>query len=135
MEGPDQIIQTENMFTTDSDGYCQIRLDNNDLDDIPPISLVTAIKNICEASNSSKLIAMKVKRDDKWISWTYAKYYNDIKTVSRAFIQLGLESRHSVAICGFNSPEWFLSEIGCIFAGGMVGKSFFLPLKLSSIFS
>ena len=125
MEGPDQIIHTENMVTTDSDGYCQIRIDNDKPDDIPSISLVTAIKNICESSNASELIAMKVKRENEWIAWTYSDYYNDIKSVARAFIHIGLEPRHSVAISGFNSPEWFLSEIACIFAGGMVGTTVF----------
>ena len=126
MEGPDQIIQTENVFTTESNGYCRIRSSDITKEDITPISLVTAIKNTCEASDASELTAMKIKRDDKWIQWSYAEYYNDIKCVARAFINLGLESRHSVAICGFNSPEWFISEMACIYAGGMVRAIFSL---------
>lgn len=31
--------------------------------------------------------------------------------------KLGLERFHSVAILGFNSPEWFISAVGAIFAG------------------
>ena len=65
MEGPDQIIQTDNVFTTESNGYCRIRSSDVTKEDIPPISLVTAIKNTCEASDASELIAMKIKRDDK----------------------------------------------------------------------
>nr|XP_060473456.1 long-chain-fatty-acid--CoA ligase ACSBG1 isoform X3 [Panthera onca] len=34
--------------------------------------------------------------------------------------QLGLEQAHSVAILGFNSPEWFFSAVGTVFAGGIV---------------
>ena len=40
--------------------------------------------------------------------------------VSRAFIKLGLEERHAVCISGFNSPEWFLAQMGAIFVGGIV---------------
>ena len=120
MNGPNQIIQTENVFTTDSDGYCKIKSPNIDNEDITPTSLVTAIKNTCEASDASDLIAMKVKRENQWITWSYSEYYDDIKCVARAFIHLGLEPRRSVAICGFNSPEWFLSEMACIYAGGIV---------------
>ena len=120
MNGPNQIIQTENVFTTDSDGYCRIRSPNIDNEDITPTSLVTAIKDICQSSDASDLIALKVKRENQWKTWSYSEYYNDIKCVARAFIHLGLEPRHSVAICGFNSPEWFLSEMACIYAGGMV---------------
>jgi len=31
--------------------------------------------------------------------------------------KLGLERFHSVAILGFNSPEWFISAVGAVFAG------------------
>ena len=35
-----------------------------------------------------------------------------------AFIKLGLQRFHSVCILGFNSPEWFISQMGGILAGG-----------------
>ena len=38
--------------------------------------------------------------------------------VARAFIKLGLEPYNSVTISGFNSPEWCLSALGAILAGG-----------------
>ena len=50
---------------------------------------------------------------------SYEDYHKDIKTVAKAFVKLGLEPHRSVAILGFNSPEWFLSEMGAIYAGGM----------------
>ena len=120
MEGPDQIIDTNNVTTCEANGYCKIRGSYKDPDSIHPMSLVTAIKNVCESSDASQLTAIKVKRNGEWISWSYADYYRDIKCLARAFIHLGLEPRHAVAICGFNSPEWFLTEMACIYTGGMV---------------
>ena len=38
--------------------------------------------------------------------------------VARAFIKIGLEQFHSVAISGFNSPEWFQSALAAILSGG-----------------
>jgi len=32
-------------------------------------------------------------------------------------VQLGLERHRGVGIIGFNSPEWFISDLGAIFAG------------------
>ncbi len=32
-------------------------------------------------------------------------------------LQLGLEQHHAVGIIGFNSPEWFMADLGAIFAG------------------
>jgi long-chain-fatty-acid--CoA ligase ACSBG len=37
----------------------------------------------------------------------------------RAFIKLGLEERRTVAVQGFNSPEWFLSCQAAVHAGGI----------------
>lgn len=39
--------------------------------------------------------------------------------VAKAFIALGLKPRHGVAILGFNSPEWFFSDLAAVFAGGI----------------
>ena len=38
--------------------------------------------------------------------------------VARAFIKIGLERFHSVAISGFNSPEWCQSALAAILSGG-----------------
>ena len=121
MSGPDIVIPTEALTTCDADGYTKIRISNEKFGSITPKSLITLVKEQCEQGGES-LIAFKVKRGGEWVSWTFAEYYRDIECAARAFVKLGLEERHSVCILGFNSPEWFLSNIGCIFAGGMVSK-------------
>ena len=63
---------------------------------------------------------MIVKREGSLIKWTYNQYLRDINTIAKAFLHLGLEHHHGVAIWGFNSPEWFLADLGAIFAGGVV---------------
>ncbi|XP_065843145.1 long-chain-fatty-acid--CoA ligase ACSBG2-like [Oscarella lobularis] len=64
-------------------------------------------------------MALAVKRDGGWKRWTWQQYYNDTKRVAKAFIKLGLEPFHGVGILGFNSPEWFMSLVGGILAGGL----------------
>lgn len=44
---------------------------------------------------------------------------SETRTVAKAFIKLGLKRHHSVGILGFNSPEWFLADLGAVFAGGI----------------
>lgn len=34
-------------------------------------------------------------------------------------VQLGLEMYHGVGLIGFNSAEWFIADLACIFAGGL----------------
>lgn len=50
---------------------------------------------------------------------SYTEYFELSCQVAKGFIALGLESRLSVAIIGYNAEEWLLSEMGAIFAGGI----------------
>eukprot|EP01064_Diplonema_japonicum_P035702 TRINITY_DN7820_c2_g2_i1.p1 TRINITY_DN7820_c2_g2~~TRINITY_DN7820_c2_g2_i1.p1 ORF type:complete len:761 (+),score=146.65 TRINITY_DN7820_c2_g2_i1:58-2340(+) len=62
------------------------------------------------------------KESDKtlpWKSWTYQEYYDESCMAARAFLALGLEKASGVCIFGFNSPEWFMSYMGSICAGGI----------------
>ena len=40
-----------------------------------------------------------------------------MRICARAFLKLGLQRHHSVCIIGANSPEWFFSSLGAIYAG------------------
>lgn len=48
-----------------------------------------------------------------------SEYYERTITVAKAFLKLGLKRHQAVCILGFNSPEWFISELAGIFAGGV----------------
>ena len=119
MSGPDFIYPTEKLSTWDAHGFTKLKTSQNEFFNIPTKSLVTAVKQSCEEGGST-LTAFKQKIDGKWKCWSFLDYYRDIRCIARAFVKLGLEERHSVCISGFNSPEWFLSAMGCIFAGGIV---------------
>ena len=71
------------------------------------------------AKRNPKGLAMAVKRNDEWVKWTYAEYLEDVKTVAKAFIKLGLKPFHSVNILGFNAPEWHISAVAGVVAGGL----------------
>lgn len=60
------------------------------------------------------------KNDDApWKFWTYQQYYDECCLAAKAFIALGLQPHDGVNIFGFNAPEWFMGEIGAMFAGGI----------------
>ena len=44
--------------------------------------------------------------------WSYREYYEDSRTVAKAFIKLGLERFYGVCIMGSNAPEWVLANFG-----------------------
>ena len=62
--------------------------------------------------------ALKVKRDGKWVTTTWAEYRTQVRTAAKAFIELGLEPGKGVAIIGFNCPEWSIADMAAIYAGG-----------------
>ena len=64
-------------------------------------------------------IALTVKREGRWVSWSYVEYEADIRRVAKAFIKLGLRPHHSVAIIGHNAPEWHQANIAAVVAGGI----------------
>ena len=45
-------------------------------------------------------------------------HYTEVRTVAKTFIQLGRQKYTTVCILGFNSPEWIISNVAAIFAGG-----------------
>ena len=44
----------------------------------------------------------------------HRQYLEDITTVAKGFLSLGLQPHHSVCILGFNSPEWSLIIVSII---------------------
>jgi len=63
--------------------------------------------------------APKARQD--WLTWTFTEYHNDVRKVAKAFIKLGYQQFDTVNVWGFNSPEWFMSAFGGIYAGGKSG--------------
>eukprot|EP00854_Cymbomonas_tetramitiformis_P009440 gene9440-11181_t len=55
----------------------------------------------------------------QWKVWSWAEYYADIKKVAKAMMHFGFKAHDSVNIIGFNSPEWHISNLGAIAAGGV----------------
>jgi len=55
---------------------------------------------------------------DGWTTWTYQQFWDQSKSAAKAFAACGLEKFGTVAIIGFNSPEWHISNMGAILAGG-----------------
>ena len=59
--------------------------------------------------------ALKVKRNNKWLTWTYAQYYAEACYFAKGLIALGITPYSAVNIIGFNAPEWHITFYGSIF--------------------
>ncbi|XP_010124917.1 PREDICTED: long-chain-fatty-acid--CoA ligase ACSBG1, partial [Chlamydotis macqueenii] len=104
------------LWTSFADGRVRLRIDNA----CPqtPITVHQMFKESLEKYGS--LNALASKKNGKWEKITFSEYYCLSRKAAKSFLKLGLERFHSVAILGFNSPEWFISAVGAVFAGGIV---------------
>ena len=116
VEGSDEVAPATSFFTTDRDGAVKLRMGTKEYQAEKPITVISVFKKTVERVPNN--LALAVKRGGSWVKWTFKQYYADVIAAAKSFIKLGLEPHHGVGILGFNSPEWFISDIGAIFAGG-----------------
>ena len=117
MDGPDQILPSERFVATDPGAKVKLRTGQESPDDFTPVSVPSLLRR--SAKKGGDHLALSVKRDSKTYSWTYKEYLDEVENAAKGFIKLGLRPRHGVGIIGFNAPEWFMSDLAAVFAGGM----------------
>lgn len=118
--GPDRLLPATEYTTSDPAVPVKVWMPESDCcpEDVRrPVSVPTLLTRT--AQKVGDLTAMCVKRGGVWVKWTYSNYLQDVRTVAKAFIKLGLSPGNGVGIIGFNSPEWFFADLGCVFAGGL----------------
>ena len=117
LDGPDQVLPADNIYTTKPNGRVRITLERGDEIRAPPMSVPGCLTKIAnEHPNHVAFVARPDTKHKK--SYTYREYENEVRTVAKAFLKLGLQRYHGVGIIGFNSPEWFISDLAAIYAGG-----------------
>jgi long-subunit acyl-CoA synthetase (AMP-forming) len=62
--------------------------------------------------------ALCFKQDERWETISWSGYREAVRVAARGMMRLGLEPRKGVAILGYNRPEWFISCLAAIHAGG-----------------
>ena len=62
--------------------------------------------------------AYAVRLGEGWAYTSWAEYAEQVRTAARALIALGFEEDETVAILGYNRPEWTITAIAAMMAGG-----------------
>jgi len=116
------LLPGENVFwTVDPTFELPLRISNDPKSPASkaPFTVIEAFKKTVK--QYPRQTAMKIKRDGKWLKWSYSRYFKQCRQFGAALVKVGLQPFQGVAIIGFNSPEWFIADFGTIFAGGIVG--------------
>lgn len=117
--GDEEIVKpapADSWWTVQGDGAVNLLTESSGSRSRVPITVVQGLQRAVRVAPSR--VALAVKRNGEWVKWTYQEYYDSVRSAAKSFIKLGLEPCHGVGIIGFNSPEWLISDIGTIFAGG-----------------
>ncbi|XP_040393107.1 long-chain-fatty-acid--CoA ligase ACSBG2 isoform X5 [Cygnus olor] len=105
------------VWTTQRDGEVRLRMDEQGIGSEAPKTVHDLFQ---EATNKyGDYYALASKKGGQWIKLTYKMYYDECCKAAKSFLKLGLERFHGVCLLGFNSPEWFIADIGAILAGGL----------------
>ena len=59
------------------------------------------------------------KIDGEYRPWSYARVLEEAKAIARFFQQMGLEKGDRVLLVAENRPEWCITDLGIMFAGGV----------------
>ncbi|KDR23088.1 Long-chain-fatty-acid--CoA ligase ACSBG2, partial [Zootermopsis nevadensis] len=114
--GPDQVLPATGWSTSTANGRVKIRFEQSGIAAREPISVPGLLHKIAEQYPNNPALASKGE-DGQWKIITYKEYEDSVRTCAKGFLKLGLKRYHSVCILGFNSPEWFFSDLGAIYAG------------------
>ncbi|MBO6575472.1 MAG: long-chain fatty acid--CoA ligase [Rhodothermales bacterium] len=70
------------------------------------------------ADRKPSVTAYAVKEGDGWKETSWSEYVREVRETARAFMSLGLAPGGVVAIMGFNRPQWTISDLAAMAAGG-----------------
>ncbi|PNF24131.1 Long-chain-fatty-acid--CoA ligase ACSBG2 [Cryptotermes secundus] len=117
LNGPDQVLPATGLFTSNANGRVKIRCEESGMGTREPISVPGLLHKIAQEYPNHPALVSK-REDGQWKEMTYKEYEASVRTCAKGFLKLGLKRYHSVCILGFNSPEWFFSYLGAMYAGG-----------------
>lgn len=63
--------------------------------------------------------AIHGKVDGRWRTRTWKQYYGDVQSFAKGILAAGHQPGQAVTICANNRPEWVISQLGTIAAGGI----------------
>ena len=111
----------EPVTCTDPKGEAIIRVAQTGIASLEPTTLCKMFK--AAAVQFPLEPALKVERptgSGTWLTWSWSKYYKESLMVAKGLLSstIDFQPHDCVNIIGFNSPEWFMGQMGAILAGG-----------------
>ncbi|KAF6024898.1 ACSBG1 [Bugula neritina] len=129
MNESDKYCEAESPITWVRDAAVKVRYGKSVMESMNSVTVMSLVKSTIRKHPNARalgiifhficILILAYKENGAYQYWTYKQYYQQILATAKSFIKLGLEPFNGVGILGFNSKEWFLSNLGAIFAGGL----------------
>ena len=81
-----------------------------------PISVPTLLRRTVERSPDCPALRTR-EEGGGHVDWTYSQYYQEVRTVAKAWISLGLEPLQTVSVVGHPHPRHHIANMAAIHAG------------------
>ena len=94
----------------------KLRISECGAQSLAPISVPTLLRRTVERSPDCPALRMR-DEGGRHVDWTYSEYYQEVRTVAKAWISLGLERLHTVSVVGHPHPRHHISNMAAIHAG------------------
>ncbi|XP_032887355.1 long-chain-fatty-acid--CoA ligase ACSBG2-like [Amblyraja radiata] len=114
---PPKVAPASKLWTTEKSSATKLRMEDFGLGANTPLTVGQMLQ--LAVRNYGQRDALAYKVEDHWEKITFKQFYNRCKSAAKSFLKLGLERFCGVCILGFNSPEWFIADVGAILAGGL----------------
>ena len=112
---PDKILPATSTLSWDTRVPVKLRMEDTNPGNLTPITVQTMVRNTVEKYGTNTAMVSFDARD----KWNYDEYFQDIQKTAKGFLALGLQPSNAVGIMSCNNPQWFLSSMAAIFAGGL----------------
>ncbi|XP_052448048.1 long-chain-fatty-acid--CoA ligase ACSBG2 [Carassius gibelio] len=112
-----RLAPAQELWSAARDKPVKLRMETSGLGSEPPMTIHQMFLGTVQKYGDYP--ALRAKKEGTWVTLTYKEYYQHARAAAKSFLSLGLERFHGVGILGFNSPEWFIADVGCILAGGL----------------
>ncbi|XP_029294937.1 long-chain-fatty-acid--CoA ligase ACSBG2-like isoform X2 [Cottoperca gobio] len=117
VNAPTLLAPADQLWSTSRDTAVRLRMEGSGPGSETPLTVPQLFLKTVE--NYGDHPALVSKTGGQWVTLTWRQYYEQCRAAAKSFLKLGLKRYRGVGILGFNSPEWFISDVGCIFAGGL----------------
>src|SRR5665647_74513 len=71
-----------------------------------------------QATTRPSAVAYQAKANGRWQPTTWKTFVEQVRAAARALMTLGFQRGGTVAILGFNRPEWVILDHAAMMAGG-----------------